>query len=62
MSFSRYLATKWKSLNSEPCMIRSTLVNLNPIKVNYYPFMISLDKYNGSYNVDDDLHTEICAP
>ena len=43
-------------------MIRSTLVNLNPIKVNYYPFMISLDKYNGSCNVDDDLHTEICAP
>ena len=43
-------------------MIRSTLVNLNPIKVNYYPFMISLDKYNGSCNVDDDLYTEICTP
>ena len=33
--------------------VRSTFVDLNPIKSNYYPFMISLDKCNGSCNVAD---------
>ena len=42
-------------------MIRPTLVNLNPIKLKYYPVLISLDKFNGRYNVADDLPTEICV-
>ena len=41
-------------------MARSTLINLNPIELNYYPFMISLDKCNGSCNVYD-LSTQICV-
>ena len=32
------------SLNNEPCTIMSTVIDLNPIGLNYYPFMISLDK------------------
>ena len=43
------------SLNNEPCMIRPTLIDLNAIELNYFPFMISLDKCKGSCNAVDDL-------
>ena len=32
-------------------MVRPTLIDLNPVELKYYPFMISLDKCNGSCNV-----------
>ena len=39
--------TTWLSLNNQPCMNRSTLINLNPNEYNqrfhYYPLMINLD-------------------
>ena len=44
LSFSGSLTTTSVSLNNEPCMIRPTLIDLNPVELNYYPFMISLDK------------------
>ena len=37
------------------------LNDLNPVKVNYYPLMISLDKCDGSCNVADDLSTKMCV-
>ena len=43
--------TKFLSLNNEPCMIRPTLIGLNPVELKYYLFMISLDKCNRSWNV-----------
>ena len=43
--------TKCLSLNDEPYMIWPTLIDLNPVEVKYYPFMISLDKCNRSCNV-----------
>ena len=50
LSFSSSLArvakvfdrTKCLFLNDEPCMIRPTLIDLNPVELKYYPFMISL--------------------
>ena len=54
LSFSSSLAhdqTKCLSLDDEPCMIRTTLIDLNPAELKYYPFMISLDKCTGSCNV-----------
>ena len=51
LSFSSSLATKCVSLNDEPCMFRPTVIDLNPVELTYYPFMISLDKCNGSCNV-----------
>ena len=38
-------------LNDEPCMVRPTLIDLNPDELKYYSFMISLDKCTGSCNV-----------
>ena len=43
-------------------MITPTLIDLNPVKLNYYPFMTSLDKCNGTCNAVDDLYTKICVP
>ena len=43
LSFGESLATKCVSLNNEPCMIRPTLIELNTVERNCYPFMISLD-------------------
>ena len=61
LSFSRTLATKW-SLNNETCMTRATLIDLNPVELNYYSFMISLTNCNGRFNVVDDLTTKACVP
>ena len=42
-------------------MTRPTLINLNPVELNYYPFINGLDKYNGRcYGVD--LSTKIFVP
>ena len=67
LSFSSSLArvakvfdqTKCLFLNDEPCMIRPTLIDLNPVELKYYPFMISLNKCTGSCNV---LSPKICVP
>ena len=59
LGFSESLATKCVSLNDEPCIFRPTLIDLNPVEVKYYLFMISLDKCNGSCNF---LSLKICVP
>ena len=51
LSFSVSLATKCLFLNDEPCMVRPTLINMNPIELKYYPLMISLNKCTGSCNI-----------
>ena len=37
------------------------LFNLNPVELNYYPFLFSLDKCNGSCNAADELSTKKCV-
>ena len=64
LSFSSSLAPvadrkKCMFLNDEPCMVKPTLIDLNPVELNYYSFMISLDKCNGSCNI---LSPKICIP
>ena len=61
LSFDKSLAIKCVSLNNELCMIRPSLIDLNPVGPSYYPFIISLDKWNGSCNVVDHLYTKICS-
>ena len=46
-------------LNDKPCMVRPTLIDMNPVKVKYYAFMISLNKCTESSNV---LSPKICVP
>ena len=59
LSFSSSLATKCLFLNDEPCMVRPTLLDLNPVELKYYPFMISLNKFIESCNA---LSPKICVP
>ena len=62
LSFSSSLPcerTKCLFLNDEPCMVRTILMDLNPVELKYYPFMISLNKRTGSCNV---LTSKICVP
>ena len=35
LSFIGSLATKYVSLNNEPCIIRPTLIDLNPVELNH---------------------------
>ena len=59
LSFSESLATKYLFLNDEPCIVRPTLIDMNPVELKYYPFMVSLNKCTGSRNV---LSPKICVP
>ena len=61
LSFSSSLAqdqTKCLFLNDELCMVRPTVIVLNPVELKYHPFMVSLDKYSRCYNV---LSPKICV-
>ena len=55
LSFDEFLKTKCASLNNEPHIARPNLFDLNHVELIYYPFMISLDKYNESYNAINDF-------
>ena len=59
LSFSTSLATKCMYLINEPCMTRPILLYLNLVELNYYLFMVSLDKCSGSCYVVDDLSTKM---
>ena len=61
LSFNKSLATTCVSCNNEPCMIRPFLIDLSPVKLKHYPFMINLDKCSGSCNYFDDLSKKICV-
>ena len=60
--FSESLAcdqVKCLFLNDEPCMVRSTLIDMNPVELKYYPCMIGLNKCTGNFNV---LSPKTCVP
>ena len=51
--------TKCLFINDELCMIRPTLIAMNPFELKYYPFMISLNKCTENWHV---LFPKICVP
>ena len=51
LSFSSSLAKKCLFLNEESCMVRPTLIGLNPVELKYYSLIISSNKCTGSFNV-----------
>ena len=67
LSFSKSLAhvakvydqTKCLLLNAEPCMVKPTIIDMNPVELKYDPFMISLNKCTAKSNV---WSLEICLP
>ena len=51
LSFSESLTLKCMFLNDEPCMVRLTLIDISLAELKHYPFMISLNKCSGSFDV-----------
>ena len=43
-------------------LARPTLIDSNSTELHYYPFMVTLDRRNGSSNTLDDLPKRICDP
>ena len=43
--------TKCLFLNHELCIVRPTIIDMNPVELKYYPVTISLNKCTGSCNV-----------
>ena len=43
--------TKCLFLNDELCIVRPTIIDMNPVELKYYPVTISLNKCTGSCNV-----------
>ena len=57
--FSESLTTKCQFLNDEPCMVLPTIIDLNPVELKYYPFIIRSNKCTRTCNV---LSPKICLP
>ena len=53
LSSNGSIATKYMSLNNKSFIIRPTVIDLNPIELNWYSF--------GSCNVVHDLSAKICV-
>ena len=58
MCFSESLATTCMSLRNKLCVARPTLIDSNLIGLNYYPFIVILDKCNAI----SDIARKICFP
>ena len=48
-------------MNNWQYMVRQMLLNLNLDGLQYYPFIISIDRCNGSCNIVEDLLCKICV-
>ena len=55
------LATKCMSLNNKHCKTRPFLSDLNPLKLKYYLFIITLNKGNGIFNTLSEIPGKICV-
>ena len=60
--FGGSLATKCVSQNNQLCSARPTFIDLNPDKLHYYLFMVSLDRFHRSCNTAEDTFGRICVP
>ena len=62
LCFGGSLAIKFVFMNNQPCLVTSMLIDLNPDKLHYHPFIISMSRCNGSCNTVKDPVGRICAP
>ena len=60
VSVSNY--TKCVSLSNQKIMTQTTLINLHPAELRYYPFVVNLNMCAGSCNTLDDLSGRVCVP
>ena len=63
ISFGRPLISQYikcVSLNNQPCMTIPTITDLNPNELHYYPFTVSLGRFNGIFNILGGPSGRIC--
>ena len=65
ISFSQNV--KCTTLFNQPCLTRAAVINLNCAELTYYPFMVKLDRCDGSRNtlalaMIIDLFDRLCVP
>ena len=46
-------------MNNQPCRARPMFIHLNPDKLHYYQFFVSLDRCDGSCNTAENLFGKI---
>ena len=46
-------ALKFVSMNNEECKIRPEIINVSSDEPSFYPYSIEINKYIGSYNIND---------
>ena len=62
MRFGRWIAINCLSVNNQSCIIKPTLNDFNPGEHHYHLFMISLGRFDESFNKIDDPSGKICVP
>ena len=65
LSFGRSLAfvcIKCTSLNNWICQVRAILVSISSTELFYYLFPVSANKFDGSFNSNDDSYAQIYVP
>ena len=60
LGFSGSLTTKCISLNKQSQRTRLTLTDVNPPELYYDPFIVILDRLDGSCNTAEDAFCRIC--
>ena len=60
--FGGSTATKCVSVNNQPFIVRPMLTDLNTDELHRSPFIISLDRCNGSFSTVQVPFGRICAP
>ena len=56
VGFGGSLTIKCVSMNNQACLVRPTLIDLNLDELLYYPFIISMDRCDGSCNTVEDSY------
>ena len=46
---------------SDQCIVRPRLIDLNPGEIYFHPFVVSLDRWEGSCNTVEDSFGEVCV-
>lgn len=48
-------------MNNKSCIVRPTFIDMNPDEFYYYPFIISLDRCDGSCKAVEDPSVILCV-
>ena len=49
------------SMNNQECSVRPEIINVDSNETSFYPYIIKVNKYNGSCNNINDPYTKLCV-